>query len=117
MIDEGDLAGPPGVEIALENISGEIVFARDRREHRVLKRARLSDIHRALPPLDRASTPSRSRSLVEHDLFRKPAATFPDHARWAEYGPPLAHERHYAADRIWPQLDRQTGCQESGIAL
>ena len=30
LIDEGDLVGPAGIEIALENIGGEIVGARDR---------------------------------------------------------------------------------------
>jgi hypothetical protein len=61
MIDEGELAGAAGVEIALENIGGEIVFARHRFERRAQERARLRNIHRAFPPLERAGTPSRSR--------------------------------------------------------
>src|ERR1700751_975201 len=60
---------------------------------------------------------SRSRSLVGMVYSENRRPLFPDHARWAARCPPLAHKRHYAADGIWPQLDRQTGCQASGIAL
>ncbi len=51
MIDEGDLAGAAGIEIALENVGGEIVVARDRghgrrRIRRHVRRAVLrSDSH------------------------------------------------------------------------
>ena len=39
-----------GIEVALENVGGEIVVARDRAFGRTRRQIRLSDIHRCIPP-------------------------------------------------------------------
>ena len=49
-IDKGQFCGTAGIEIALENVGGEIVVARDRAFGRTRRQIRLSDIHRRVPP-------------------------------------------------------------------
>jgi hypothetical protein len=88
VIDEGELAGAPGIDIALEDSGGEIVLARDRLERRPRRRARRGGIHCAFPPL-----------AGPEAAHRRPTLT------------------HYAADGIRPQPRCRTGCQGRRIAL
>src|ERR1700733_15587207 len=129
MVNEGELAGAAGIKIALENIGGEIVFARDRFEGRAPERARLSNIHRAFPPLALDDFSSNRNSalafclsmILSKNLFPpriKSGAGLLRIMLWrAGYCPPLAHATHYAVNGIWSQLRCQICCEDGEIAL
>ena len=65
LVDIGDLAGPAGVEIALENIGGEVVLAPHRPAGRAARKICPRDVHRRVSFLDAALC--RWRTLPQSD--------------------------------------------------
>jgi hypothetical protein len=100
VIDESELAGAAGIEIALENIGGEIVFARDRFNPALAFCLNMIFSENRFPPRIKSGA-----GFFRIMLWR------------AGHCPPLAHATHYAVDGIRPQPCCQTCCQDKGIAL